>query len=248
MRLHRFILDVDLRRSPLTIRDEAVLKQWTKVLRLAAGDHVILCDGKGMESEATLESITNKNAGVLLHGAHPVNAEPKRSVTLYCSILKRENFEWVVQKCTEVGVQCIVPIVTERTVKTGLKIERLRIIAKEAAEQSGRGMIPDISDHIEFDRALREANKTTNIFFHCNTASTQPFNHSTIQPFNEKIEEHSHQTLGIWIGPEGGWTEEEVQKAEENGFKIGSLGILTLRAETAAVIGAYLAVELGNHS
>ena len=102
-------------------------------------------------------------------------------MTLYCAVLKRENFEWVVQKCTELGIRAIIPIVTTRTVKTGLKMDRLRIIAKEAAEQSGRGIIPVINNPLEFDRALEEAKHQQNIFFHTIThqQTSKPENQQT---------------------------------------------------------------------
>src|SRR3990167_10729631 len=167
MRLHRFFITVDLTVSPVRISDPDLLHQWMKVLRLQSGDRLILCDGKGMESEATLVSLEAAHAKLQLHGAHLVAAKSLRPVTLTCSVLKRENFEWVVQKCCEVGVKAIVPIVAVRTVKTGLKMDRLRAIAKEAAEQSGRGIIPDIAEPLTFDRALTEAKKyAQNIFFH----------------------------------------------------------------------------------
>ncbi len=223
MRLHRFITDCDLAQSLVTITDAATLHQWQKVLRLKTGDRVILCDGKSMECEATIESLEAKHGRLTLENVHDVLTEPARHVTLYCSVLKRENFEWVVQKCTELGVKEIVPIIAERTVKTGLKMERLRVIAKEAAEQSGRGIIPEISEPMDFDVALKEAKKNAlNIFFHTATEKNKA--------------QGTMNTIGLWIGPEGGWSEKEVQLAQEHDFQMSSLGKLVLRAETAAVV------------
>ncbi|TSC99969.1 MAG: 16S rRNA (uracil1498-N3)-methyltransferase [Candidatus Peregrinibacteria bacterium Greene1014_49] len=232
MRLHRFFVDADLSRSSLKITDPELLHQWSKVLRLQEEDRVTLCDGNAMEAIGTLQSIDHDHATVALASLTPVAAEPKKYVTLYCSILKRENFEWIVQKCIEIGVKVIVPIITARTIKTGLKIDRLRTIAKEAAEQSGRGIIPKISEPIDFISALSEAKNSTNIFFHTAADALPTPNPLPPTPY-----------LNIWIGPEGGWTEKEVQEATNNGFHIASLGMLTLRAETAAVIGSYRAVE-----
>jgi 16S rRNA (uracil1498-N3)-methyltransferase len=231
MRLHRFFVDADLTRAEINVLDADLLHQWEKVLRLQSGDHVILCDGKGMESEATLLSLDAKHAKVNVLGAHLVTAEPHQLVILYCSVLKRENFEWVTQKAVEVGVHRIVPIIATRTVKTGLKMDRLRIIAREAAEQSGRGIIPEITEPIELDQALEKAKNQQNIFFHT------IIHEQTSKPTNQQT------PVGIWIGPEGGWTEEEVDHARKNGFTISSLGKLTLRAETAAIIASYLAIQ-----
>lgn len=233
VRLHRFILPADLAQSPLRIGDPDLLHQWTNVLRLKKGDALILCDGNGHEAEGTIASIDKQAAVITMDPVHPVSAEPVREVTLYCSMLKRENFEWVVQKAVEVGIKRIVPIITARTVKTGLKMERLRIIAKEAAEQSGRGMIPEISEALEFNRALLEAKNKMNIFFH--TVHHQKTN----TPISQE------NSIGVWIGPEGGWTEEEATKANSAGCSVASLGKLTLRAETAAVIASFTAIHGG---
>jgi 16S rRNA (uracil1498-N3)-methyltransferase len=226
VRLHRFIVEGDLTGSIITVHDVALLKQWSKVLRLESHDRVILCDGKCTECEATLERIDHTHATLSLQSPRPVTAEPERCITLYCSVLKRENFEWVVQKCTEIGVKEIVPIIAERTVKTGLKVERLRLIAKEAAEQSGRGMIPKITEPMNFPSALLKAkNHASNVMFHTGTSGSG--------------QQKASNSLGLWIGPEGGWTEKELQEAQEQGFTMGSLGMLTLRAETAAVVGVF---------
>lgn len=231
MRLHRFIVDADLRQAIITLRATDLLRQWTNVLRLRPGDRVMLCDGQGLEAEAMLRSTDRKTATLELQPPRPVTAEPMHAVTLYCSVLKRENFEWVVQKCTEIGVKAIVPIVASRTVKTGLKMERLRMIAKEAAEQSGRGTIPNISKPMEFSRALSEGRDQTNVFFHIGQ------HHTTKQPSNQKT------SVGVWVGPEGGWTEEEAARAKAAGAQIATLGALTLRAETAAIVASYEALR-----
>ncbi len=230
MRLHRFITDCDLAHSPLAITDTAILHQWQKVLRLKTGDTVILCDGKNTESEATLESLDGKHAKLRLLRVHSVEAEPDRYITLYCSVLKRENFEWVVQKCTEIGAKHIIPIIAERTVKTGLKMERLRIIAKEAAEQSGRGMVPIISEPMNFSSALYESkNNECNVIFHTSAATNYQL--------------PTTNSAGLWIGPEGGWSEGEVQQAQEHGFQMSSLGKLVLRAETAAITATFCLIK-----
>jgi 16S rRNA (uracil1498-N3)-methyltransferase len=164
-----------------------------------------------------------------LQETHSVAGEPTRNVTLYCSVLKRENFEWVVQKCAELGVKNIVPVIAGRTVKTGLKMDRLRMIAKEAAEQSGRGVVPEICEPMNFASALLEAKKNAlNIFFHTKTGKHK--------------DQRTMNTIGLWIGPEGGWTEQEAKQALDLGFQMGSLGMLVLRAETAAITATFCAV------
>lgn len=216
----------------ITITDPDLCHQWHRVLRLRAGEHVLLCDGKGKEAEAEIKLLTPVAATLQVLEVLTVAAEPARDVTLLCAVLKRENMEWIVQKATECGARAITPVITERTVKTGLKMERLGAIAKEAAEQSGRGVIPRIEDPLPFADAVKKASNETNFFLHTTKTSIDLYHlPSTIQH------------LSLWIGPEGGWSEKEAGMAKENGFTIASLGPLTLRAETAAVIATYLAVH-----
>ena len=111
-----------------------------------------------------LETIKNKN-------------ESENHVNLYCSILKKENFELAVQKAVEVGVKEIIPIITARTVKLGLNHERLNKIIKEAAEQSGRGVLPKLDEAIIFDEALKLAKENDlNLFFSSRLSPTWTFN------------------------------------------------------------------------
>jgi 16S rRNA (uracil1498-N3)-methyltransferase len=154
-----------------------------------------------------------------------VDTEPARSVTLCCSILKRENFELVVQKATELGVSRIIPIIAERTVKTGLKMERLKAIAKEATEQSGRGVVPDISEPMSLTDAL--ALPGHKLFFHTGTQA-----HPAL----------SSDPALLFIGPEGGWSDRDVAAAVSAGCQVCSLGKRTLRGETAAIVACYQAV------
>lgn len=230
MRLHRFFVAEDIAKPIIAIRDAALCHQLMKVLRMKKGDHIILCDGRNHEVVAEIEDLKPAIVRCALLEEREVTAEPKHLVTLYCSVLKRENFEWVVEKATEVGVLAIVPIIAERTVKMGLKMERLFVIAKEAAEQSGRGVIPEVHEPIALEKALESLHpKQKNYFFHISPNAQRPTLNAT--------------PSGVWIGPEGGWTEKEVQSVQDKNFVITSLGSLTLRAETAAVVASYLAVH-----
>lgn len=231
MRLHRFLTDTTFVKGPLTFRNPDLVHQIRSVLRLTVGSSLILVDGRGSEAEALVERVERDSVEVHVGDVRRITTEPSRSVTLFCSILRRENFEWVAQKATEVGVATITPIIAERTVKTGLKMDRLVRIAREAVEQCGRGVVPDIREPVDFERALSEAPKT-NVFFHLG---------ATDERWKKQV--NSASEIGVWIGPEGGWTDGEAEKALKHGFALASLGSLALRAETAAVIGTYLAVH-----
>lgn len=227
MKIHRFIIPNNLRTDNLEIKDKEIVGQIKNVLRLKLGEKIVIGDGQGEEVLAEITGI-GKSSVVLKVGLVQKNDnEPKNSVTLYCSILKKENFEFVVQKSTEIGIKNIIPVTSERTIKLGLNQERLEKIAKEAAEQSGRGVIPVISKPMSFEEAIKNASEAGSNFL---------FDSS-----GEVFQEVSFGgEVSAFIGPEGGWTEKEMALARSNGFSIVSLGKLTFRAETAAIVASYL--------
>lgn len=222
MKIHRFIGDFKLMQNELEITGE-IAHQIIKVLKLEKGEKIELCDGKGLNALCIIRSMRKNSLVVEVEMVGEDEVETKK-VSLYCAVLKKENFELVVQKATECGVSKIIPIITSRTVKTGLSIERLKKIAKEAAEQSGRSTVPEISEPIEYIKSLEQVNGK-NILFDIS---------------GEPLKEKNYSETNIWIGPEGGWTPDEIQKAKTAGFQIASLGKNTLRGETAAIIATYL--------
>jgi len=231
MRLNRFIGDYDVFAPELDIMDESVVHQLSKVLRLQPGQKIIICDGKGREALASILSIDKKMVSVTLERVTELQNEPEREIVLYCSIIKKELFDLVAQKATEVGVRQIIPLISKRTVKQDLKIDRIRQIVKEAAEQSGRGVLPLVHEPMKWQTAMDHSKENlVNLFFHVTDKGD-----GIPQGFKKKI--------GIWIGPEGGWDEEEVADAKKANFLIAELGPLTLRAETAAIIAGYLTVN-----
>lgn len=234
MKLHRFIGNFSLINGNIRVTDLEVVNQMRNVLRLRAGDELILvAEGEG-EARGRIVRYDDTYAEIETIERIAITPEALRNVTLYCAILKRENFEFVVQKATEAGVTRIVPVLTAHTVKLNLNETRLAKIAKEAAEQSGRITIPNIAPMRSFDDALAEVREHAGatILF---DGSGAPF--SIAQVMN-------NTSMSIFIGPEGGWSDEELQHAKEASATIMSLGTLTLRAETAAIISTYLLCQL----
>lgn len=233
MRLHRFIGDFDLSKKELSINDADFTNQTRNVLRFKVGGELILCDGKINEAKARFTELGNLVSKLDILEVYKNENEPENYVVLYCPILKKENFEMVVQKSVEVGVKEIIPIITARTVKFGLNYERLNKIIKEASEQSGRGILPKLNETIDFAKAVSEAkNKNEiNLFFNIGES-----------PLGSRTSKF--KKIGVFVGPEGGWTEEEIKKAQSNGFTFVGLGKTVLRAETAATIASYLTINL----
>src|SRR5581483_5213857 len=158
MHVHRFINPLSLAPGQLTLVDQSLVLQLTRVLRLHVGERIILCDGQGSEAEAEIRRISSDAVEVWVGEVRPVASEPSRFVSLACAILKRDKFEFVVQKATEVGVREIIPLITARTVKQRLRLDRLGTIAREAAEQSGRGSVPTIREPLALETLLQEEN------------------------------------------------------------------------------------------
>ena len=257
MKIHRFIGNFDLSKKDIEITNPENIKQVKDVLRLKKGEKLILSDGKGADAEMTLDLISkNKITGTLEKIDNSTSAESygvTRKVNLYLAILKKENFELAVQKTVEIGVHRIIPIITERTIKTGLNFARLEKIMIEASEQSGRSVIPILSPIMNFKDALVDG------------ASSQPARNASGIPASnasrsdagwadaggDKIIFHptgasytpsankDAESISIFIGPEGGFTDKEIKEAQESGYTVASLGHLVLRGETAAMIATY---------
>ncbi|MBI3251690.1 MAG: RNA methyltransferase [Candidatus Andersenbacteria bacterium] len=124
------------------------------------------------------------------------------------------------------------PVVSERTIKKDVRLGRLQKIMKEAAEQSGRGIVPALHQIVPFENAVGDA-KTYEAGFLFDASGP---------PFEADMAKEKH-SVAIFIGPEGGWSEKELHLAEKSGLFIMSLGLLTLRAETAAIVAAYVATR-----
>lgn len=229
MRLHRFIGEYNLNKDIIEIKDLDFIKQIKSVLRLELGDFLILCDGQGTEAKVKIIEI-NKGEIITQVMERTEKEQNLKKVSLYLSILKKENFELAVEKAVEIGVNEIIPIITERTVKLNLNEDRLRKIIREASEQSGRTVLPNLRSIMKFEEAIINGKKNEEkIFF----------------DFTEKenTKNTDAKTISIFIGPEGGFTKEERDFAKQNDYKIESLGPLTLRAETAAIVATYKVIN-----
>ncbi len=235
MRLHRFILDLDLSTDQLGISDREATNQIRNVFRMEAGDPFVVCDGKGME--ATVQVISDdKTIVAKVVDRRSVDTESATKVTLYCAVLKRENFELVVQKAVECGVAAIVPVISSRTVKLGVKLDRLQKIATEACEQSGRGIVPEIVEPMSLRLAIVHAkSNATNFLFEPGSPAFQPS--QTSQPLQPS-------STGLFIGPEGGWDPAELDLMRAASFTAANLGPRILRAETAAIVATFLATSV----
>jgi len=232
MKIHRFLGDFDLASQPIQIDDQEMISQIRNVLRLRVGDRVTLVDSTGQEAVVTITKLGRDSLKVKIVESKSAKTEKKFETSLFCAILKKENFELVAQKATELGVGRIVPIVTERTVKLGLRQDRLEKIVKEACEQSGQVIRPAIDPVVKLETALADLlTETTAIFLDQSGMDFRP------DFFDQAV------ARAIFIGPEGGWTDEEIKWAKNRGLIIAKVSDFTLRAETAGIIGSFLLIN-----
>ena len=227
MRLHRFYVLQPLGED-VVIDDVSTIKQWAKVFRYKKGDFVILFNGEGNDVTYCIETISSKECNLSRTKLSP-SYIPNKKVTLYLSVIKKDNFELVVQKATELGVSTIIPILSERSEKKNLNEERLKTIAIEASEQCGRGDVPTILPIISLTDVLE---------------TTLPHEISLLLQIGGKdLKENSIQKLleeskniALFVGPEGGWSENEEKLFKEKEIISVSIGDTVLRAETAAIV------------
>jgi len=208
------------------------------VVRVRVGDEVLLFDGSGVEARARLTAATRTEAALEILSAAEVDREAARRLTLACALPRASRMDFLVEKCCELGVARLMPMATSRGVTDPLKREgnhlrRWRRIAIEAAKQSGRTRLTEISPAVTFDGALN-AHGTGEARL---IASPEP----DAIPFRDYAAAlPSRKSVFVMIGPEGGFTEDEVTMALAGACEKVSLGTRILRVETAAVAMASL--------
>ena len=214
-----------------------VAHQIGRVLRLRLGDDFFLLDGRGYEYSVRLSEFGKGEIWGDLLGKRLVDTEPAHHVTLYLSLLnKADKFEWALQKCTELGASRFVPVVAERSVTSSGRGERWERIIQEAAEQSGRAFIPEIREPLTFMEALQEDADLSDPGGASGHISIIPALGAGKSVGDGLAElDSSEGSIGIFIGPEGGFTEAEVSAANDMRVLPVTLGPRVLRSETAAV-------------
>jgi 16S rRNA (uracil1498-N3)-methyltransferase len=219
-----------------------VARQMRRVLRLTPGDVVTAFDGQGSEYTVSLVSLRDEGALGAIEARREGGAEPRLRITLYQALLPREKFEVVLQKGTEVGVAAFVPLETERSLVKGAaldarRLERWRRIVAEAAEQSGRVVLPGLAEPLTFRQALEELPAGPALLAWERETSLSV--REALMSLKRRLREGP---LALFVGPEGGFTEAEALAARAAGAVTISLGPRVLRAETAGLVLAALSL------
>lgn len=219
------------------------VKHIYKVLRITQGEKVTLNNCEGVEYIAKVISVTKQEVLLEVLEKLDVNNESDIKIYLFQGLPKSQKMDLIVQKGTELGVTEFIPTITHRVdVKLKgefKKLDRLNRIALEAAKQSKRSIIPKVSEPIEFDQMIEKINSLDLVLVPYENAENfgikKLVNNLEKNGSVEKI-----KSVGIFVGPEGGIEEDEIEKLKENGAHIITLGKRILRTETAGFVATSL--------
>ncbi len=237
--MNHFFVDPELIQTSQIVFPADVSHQIVRVLRLKLNDHVVVLDNQGNQLEVVLEDLNGKQVLGRIIERMKVDAEPELNLHLLVAFTQREKFEWILQKCCELGVRKITPLITERSLiisdqDFAKKKERWVRILKEAAEQSRRGLIPVLENPLKFEEALRIPAAFRWI----------AWEHEISQRLDDLMNGQKLTEAAVCIGPEGGFSNGEIQIAQKLGWQPFSLGKRILRMETAAVVACALLFHL----
>jgi 16S rRNA (uracil1498-N3)-methyltransferase len=209
----------------------------THVMRKQPGDIIRVADGVGTAYEVTITDMSKRSAQCVINATHHLLNEPGIDVTAGVAILKNSSkFDFIVEKLTELGVNTIVPITTERTIPRHAKSDRWRKLALAAMKQSCRCVLPIIRDLNSFSEYINSSRQESlRILPHEKVESPSLMN---------VVRGKEFQSGMLCIGPEGGFTDGEVALGERAGFVPASLGPRRLRTETAAIVTAGIILSL----
>lgn len=239
-----FVKSTDITEKEIHITGEDV-NHIKNVLRLVPGNIIIVSNGNGMDYEVKLEQFEAASIRTSIIRSYVNQTEPPVGITLFQGIPKSDKMELIIQKCVELGVKKIVPVFTERTIvkmespkDAAKKVERWQKIVFEASKQCNRGSVPEITMPVKFEHALTMAGDAE--------LGMIPYEKEETQGLRSLLKS-GIKSVSLMIGPEGGFSEGEIKKAEAAGIHSVTLGPRILRTETAGLAAiSILMYELGD--
>ncbi|UMZ73075.1 16S rRNA (uracil(1498)-N(3))-methyltransferase [Natranaerofaba carboxydovora] len=234
----RLFLSPDCFESSTAVGDKEDAHYVKNVLRGKVGDDIIVLDGSGKEYFGVIENLDNKMIKISLTKNIEENREPEVDIILAQGMCKKDKWELILQKTTELGVRAIQPFYSENTVvhhksekELNKKLSRWEKILKNASEQSNRQMIPEVRTPLGFTEMLQKYSQINSV------GKKIIFNeHESQNSLEQVYSSFSGGAIFLVVGPEGGFSKEEIDKAIDNDFISAGLGPRILRTETAAVI------------
>ena len=235
--MNRFFVSPQAIKENRVVLRGLIVHQIRDVLRMRPGDEIVLLDNSGWAHRTELVTIDRDAVRGHVTEKWKLDTEPATRITLYQGLLKGQKFEWVLQKGTEIGVSAFVPVLAARCVigtvndVSAARIERWEKIIVEAAEQAGRAALPHLSSAMLFAQACAQAGAVD--------LALIPWEGEHSHGLSEALQDiPKSKGISLFIGPEGGFTEEEIATAKERGVTPVSLGPRILRAETAGLAAA----------
>ncbi|HHW66696.1 MAG: rRNA (uracil1498-N3)-methyltransferase [Epulopiscium sp.] len=221
------------------------VKHISKVLRLKSGDKITICNRQGTDYECIIKSIGKENINAEILSYHLSETEPNVKITLFQALTKSDKMDLIIQKAVEVGIHKIVPVITERTVikiedekRQSTKLTRWQKISESAAKQSQRGIVPEVTPIVTLKEAIHTTEKMD--------LKVIAYEKETHNHLRNILRDFDGETVGIFIGPEGGFDESEIDIAREHGIIPITLGKRILRTETAGLfLGSIMMYEMG---
>ncbi len=204
-----------------------------RVLRMGEGDALLLCDGEGYDYEVKITSVAKNEIVTEILASYPCKNEPETEVTLFQGLPKQGKMEWIIEKCTELGISTIVPVQMTRSVvklspeQAEKKVERWQKTAREAAKQCGRGKIPKVLMPVTVKELVNSELPEFLLF---------PYEEERTSSVRKALSGKKAKTAGIFIGPEGGFDPDEAALLLQAGANAATLGPRILRTETAGLV------------
>lgn len=220
-------------KNKITVSDKKQIHHLAHVLRLKAGDSLSVFDGESKEYECEIIKITKDRADLLIHKVKIPLLTKHLSISLACAIPKKSKMDYIIEKATELGVDRIIPLKTERTIVNlsskgcASKLRRWQSIAIEASKQAGRIKLPRLEPVTAFNSAIvRVKEYDLAIIPHLGGGN---------QDIKDVVSRAGFSSILIFIGPEGDFSQAEINLAKESGCIAVSLGEWTLKVDTAAI-------------
>lgn len=230
----------DIGDKSITLHGEDV-NHIKNVLRMHAGEEIIICDGEGDDYHCRISSLNADSIEAEILDCGISETEMPVKVYLFQGLPKKDKMEMIIQKTVELGVYEIVPVMTRRVIvkldddkKEAKKLERWQAISESAAKQSGRGIIPKIDGVMSFKKALEWAKEMDMAIIPYENAESSSEGIAESRKIIESF--RGKEKVAVFIGPEGGFEPEEVELAMQYGVKPVTLGKRILRTETAGLM------------
>jgi len=248
--MHRFFIPPENILASVVIFPDNVARQMRNVLRFKPGERVMVLDNLGYQYLIALDDLSAKQLRGRILEKMPALGEPKIQLHLYFSLTQREKMEWILQKCTELGVVEFTPFVCARSLarEKGMDVSKARRwekIIQEAAEQCGRGRIPALRDVVTLAQALKIITARNEI----GLVAWENERQTNLKDLLKGAKTHLRvsKALNIFTGPEGGFTQKEMEDFQKAGVQSFTLGERLLKMETAAMtVCALVMYELEN--